>query len=46
MLTGDFENAVKDVGVGDFDYFDLLYIPLFETSIFTAYMHKGCFYGD
>lgn len=46
MLTSDFENVVKDVGAGDFGYFDLPYIPLSETSIFIAYIHKGFSYGD
>lgn len=46
ILNGDFEEAVKDVGAGDFVYFDPPYIPLSETSSFTSYTHEGFSYED
>ena len=46
ILNGDFEEAVKDVGIGDFVYFDPPYIPLSETSSFTSYTHEGFSYED
>ena len=42
----DFEEAVEDVRVGDFVYFDPPYIPLSETSAFTSYTHEGFSYED
>lgn len=46
ILTGDFEKAVQNAGVGDFVYFDPPYIPLSETSAFTSYTHEGFTYED
>ncbi|HFI0451458.1 TPA: DNA adenine methylase [Streptococcus suis] len=46
ILTGDFEEAVKNVKRGDFVYFDPPYIPLSETSAFTSYTHEGFSYDD
>ncbi len=46
ILNKDFEEAVEDVRVGDFVYFDPPYIPLSETSAFTSYTHEGFSYED
>ena len=45
-MNKDFEEAVEDVRVGDFVYFDPPYIPLSETSAFTSYTHEGFSYED
>lgn len=37
----DFEDACKDVGLGDFVYFDSPYVPASETADFTNYTKDG-----
>ena len=37
IRLSDFEDAVRDVNRGDFVYFDPPYIPVSDTSSFTAY---------
>lgn len=46
FLNTDFEKAIREVGEGDFVYFDPPYIPLTETSSFTSYTHEGFSYDD
>ena len=46
ILNVDFEEAVKEVSMGDFVYFDPPYIPLTETSSFTSYTHEGFSFED
>lgn len=41
ILTGDFEEAVKDAKEDDFIYFDPPYAPLSATSSFTSYSDVG-----
>lgn len=41
IISGDFEEAVKDAKKGDLVYFDPPYIPLTQTSSFTSYTHEG-----
>lgn len=40
LLSGSFEEAVKDARRGDFVYFDPPYFPLTKTSTFTSYHEK------
>jgi len=37
LVTADFENTVADAAPGDAVYFDPPYVPISETSFFTAY---------
>lgn len=46
ILNVDFEEAVKEVSMGDFVYLDPPYIPLTETSSFTSYTHEGFSFED
>ena len=41
IISGDFQDAVKNVELGDFVYFDPPYDPLSETSAFTNYQKNG-----
>lgn len=41
IMNGDFENIKAHIKEGDFVYFDPPYVPLNETSNFTAYTDKG-----
>lgn len=41
LLNKDFEEVLKDVGKGDFVYFDPPYFPLNKTSSFTNYSKDG-----
>ena len=46
ILTGDFENACRDVSEGDFVYFDSPYIPESETANFVDYTKDGFSYEN
>ena len=46
IMQGDFERAVISAKSGDFVYFDPPYIPLSETSSFTAYTQEGFGYEE
>lgn len=46
ILNSDFEQAIVDVNAGDLVYFDPPYIPLTETSSFTAYTADGFEFAD
>ncbi|MCL1996045.1 MAG: DNA adenine methylase [Defluviitaleaceae bacterium] len=46
ILHEDFEKAIETVVEGDFVYFDPPYIPLSETSAFTAYTGSGFNFED
>lgn len=46
IISGDFEDAVSTAQKDDFVYFDPPYIPLTETSDFTAYTKAGFSYED
>ena len=41
IISGDFQDAVKNVERGDFVYFDPPYDPLSDTSAFTNYQKDG-----
>jgi DNA adenine methylase len=41
LRVADFEDAVSDLKIGDFGYFDPPYVPLSVTSSFTAYTRDG-----
>ncbi len=41
ILNGDFEESVKNISKGAFVYFDPPYIPVSESSNFTAYVQGG-----
>ncbi|UCG23209.1 MAG: DNA adenine methylase [Chloroflexota bacterium] len=41
LAVGDFESVVAPAGPGDFVYFDPPYVPLSDTSSFTAYNRFG-----
>ena len=46
LTVGDFEDVVDPAGTGDFVYFDPPYVPLSDTSSFTAYNRYGFDLGD
>lgn len=46
ILTGDFEDACRDVSAGDFVYFDSLYIPESKTANFVDYTKDGFSYEN
>ena len=46
LTVGDFEEVVAPAGPGDFVYFDPPYVPLSDTSNFTAYNRYGFDLGD
>jgi DNA adenine methylase len=41
IVHADFEEVAKDLGAGDFVYFDPPYVPLTKTASFTAYARGG-----
>jgi DNA adenine methylase len=41
ILEGDFSLATRELGDGDFVYFDPPYVPVSRTASFTAYASKG-----
>ena len=46
ILNVDFKTAVNNVKPGDFVYFDPPYVPVSETSSFTAYTNEGFGYQE
>lgn len=46
IRQGDFEDACRDVKMGDFVYFDSPYVPVSETANFTGYTKDGFSYED
>lgn len=46
ILSGDFENAVKNAKRDDLVYFDPPYVPVNETSSFTSYTSDGFNYNE
>lgn len=46
ILTGDFEDACRDVSAGDFVYFDSPYIPESKTANFVDYTKEGFSYEN
>ncbi|HEY3817395.1 MAG TPA: DNA adenine methylase [Polyangiaceae bacterium] len=46
LASGDFEVALKDAAGGDFVYLDPPYVPVSETSDFTAYARGGFGWAD
>jgi DNA adenine methylase len=41
LVVGDFASVTRDLGAGDFVYFDPPYVPLSKTAAFTAYAKGG-----
>jgi DNA adenine methylase len=41
LRVGDFAKVTRDLGEGDFVYFDPPYVPLSKTAAFTAYDKSG-----
>jgi DNA adenine methylase len=41
VVQADFEDVTRDLGPGDFVYFDPPYVPLTKTASFTAYAKAG-----
>lgn len=46
MMSGDFEKVVETAKNGDFVYFDPPYMPISQTSSFTAYTNEGFSFAD